>query len=437
MTHLKPATPEELVALELARAQPRKAAETLEALEAAECAAAFDYFPPEIARGVSDRMSVSTLCKLVQAMSEDQALRLLTAIETYRAALVLARLDSSVREGLSAKLAPKASREIQDILSYPSRSSGSIMDSQVLAYTPQTTLKAALQAIRDSGKKNLTNVYVVSDDGTLVGQAKLQDIALGEPDQSLSDIQLPQTYAVKAIEPYEEAVAIFEEKRVPTVPVVDFENKLLGVIRQDALIEASQREALDNIGSLVGASPDESARSSSWVAVKKRLAWLNINLLTAFLAAAVVGIFEGTIAKFTALAVLLPVVAGQSGNTGAQALAVTIRGLTLKEVRTSDWIKLARKELGAGFINGVAISIVTGLGVYVWSRSLGLVAVIAMAMVFSMMIAGMAGAAIPVLLKALKQDPAAASSILLTTVTDVFGFMSFLGLATVFSAWLS
>ncbi len=429
--------PTQLLALEFARKQPRRAAEALEALGTEERMRAFAAFPPAIAREVADRMSILSLCNLVEASTDELAVRLLGSIEVYRTAMVLARLETAHRDRIAANLAPAASREIKDILSYPSKSSGSIMDTQVLAFTPKTSMETALKAIRDSGKKNLSNVYVVDDTGVLIGQARLQDIALSPPDRPLADVQLPQTYAVKAIEPFEEAVTLFEEKRVPTIPVVDFENKLLGAIRQDALIEASQREAMDDIGSLVGASPDESARSSAWVAVKKRLAWLNINLVTAFLAAAVVGIFESTIAQFTALAVLLPVVAGQSGNTGAQALAVTIRGLTLKEVRTRDWNKLVRKELVAGLLNGIAISLVTGLGVYVWSGSLGLVAIIVMAMVISMMIAGMAGGAIPIILKVFKQDPAAASSILLTTVTDVFGFLSFLGLATVFSSWLA
>jgi magnesium transporter len=172
------------------------------------------------------------------------------------------------------------------------------------------------------------------------------------------------------------------------------------------------------------------------VAVKKRLPWLNINLLTAFLAAAVVGLFESTIAQFTALAVLLPVVAGQSGNTGAQALAVTMRGLALREVRVRHWLRVALKEAVAGALNGIAIALVTGLGVLVWSRSFGLTLVIFLAMILSMVIAGVAGAAIPMLLSALRQDPAQSGSIVLTTVTDVMGFFSFLGLATMMSGML-
>jgi magnesium transporter len=159
-------------------------------------------------------------------------------------------------------------------------------------------------------------------------------------------------------------------------------------------------------------------------------------LLTAFLAAAVVGLFEGTIAKVTALAVLLPVVAGQSGNAGAQALAVTMRALVLREISLRHWPQVLVKEAAAGLMNGLAVAATTALGVYLWSRSLGLVMVISVSMVISMIVAGIAGAMVPVLLHRFGQDPATASSIILTTVTDVVGFFSFLGIATLFASML-
>ena len=169
-------------------------------------------------------------------------------------------------------------------------------------------------------------------------------------------------------------------------------------------------------------------------AVRRRLPWLQVNLGTAFLAGAVVGLFESTIAQFTALAVLLPVVAGQSGNTGSQALAVTKRGLALREIRARHWLRVTLNEVATLAINGVAVAMVTALAVFFWSGSIGLAGVIAVAMVISMAIAGLAGASIPIVLDRLGQDPAQASSIVLTTVTDVVGFFSFLGLATVAAA---
>jgi magnesium transporter len=163
---------------------------------------------------------------------------------------------------------------------------------------------------------------------------------------------------------------------------------------------------------------------------------MQVNLLTAFLAASVVGIFEDTIARFTALAVLLPVVAGQSGNAGAQALAVTMRGLALREITIRHWLRVTFKEVNVGLLNGLAVAVTCGIGVYFWSGSLGLVAVIAVSMVLAMIAAGFAGAVVPIVLTRLGQDPAQSSSIVLTTVTDVAGFFSFLGIATLLAAYI-
>jgi magnesium transporter len=184
---------------------------------------------------------------------------------------------------------------------------------------------------------------------------------------------------------------------------------------------------------MVGAGKDERASSSSWFAVRKRHPWLQINLLTAFLAASVVGLFESTIAQFTALAVLMPVVAGQSGNSGSQALAVTIRGLALREIGVNGWPRVLRKEAATGLTNGIGIALVTALAVFTWSQSPGLALVIGIAMVTSMTIAGIAGALIPITMVRLGQDPATSSTIFLTTITDVTGFLSFLGTATALS----
>jgi magnesium transporter len=231
-------------------------------------------------------------------------------------------------------------------------------------------------------------------------------------------------------------VELLEAHRILALPVVDFEGRLVGYIPNRSLMEAVEQEATADIQSMVGVSREERALSPVGFAVRKRLPWLEVNLLTAFLAASVVGLFEGTIARFTALAVLLPVVAGQSGNTGAQALAVTMRGLALREVRVRNWLGVASKEIRVAFINGIAVAVSTAAAVYLWSRSPGLTLVIGLSMILSMVAAGLSGAAIPMILTALRQDPAQSSSIILTTVTDVVGFFSFLGIATLLSGML-
>ncbi|HEY4731949.1 MAG TPA: magnesium transporter, partial [Gammaproteobacteria bacterium] len=234
----------------------------------------------------------------------------------------------------------------------------------------------------------------------------------------------------------EEVVAQFDSHKITDLPVVDVSGMLVGIIHHDAIVSAVKAESSADILTMVGANKDERAFSSPMFVVRKRLPWLQINLLTAFLAASVVGLFESTIAQFTALAVLLPVVAGQSGNTGAQALAVTMRGLALHEISTSHWRRVAMKEIGAGLVNGLAIALVTASGVLLWSSSFGLALVIGIAMVISMVAAGLSGVIIPIVLSSLGQDPAQSSSIILTTVTDITGFFTFLGIATLMTGML-
>ena len=259
---------------------------------------------------------------------------------------------------------------------------------------------------------------------------------MADEGRPLREITQPLLAAAQDLDPREDVVALLQRQPITELPVVNHEGRFVGVIRQAALMSAIEQETSVDIQTMVGASRDERALSDPLFAIRKRLPWLQINLLTAFLAAAVVGLFEGTIAKFTALAVLLPVVAGQSGNAGAQALAVTMRGLVLREISLRSWPRMVWKEASVGLVNGLALAATTAVGVWFWSDSVGLVAVIASAMVISMVIAGVAGALTPILLRRFGQDPAQSSSIVLTTVTDVAGFMSFLGIATALSSLL-
>jgi len=284
--------------------------------------------------------------------------------------------------------------------------------------------------------RRVFDIFLVDEDRRLTGVVALQEIVLARPNHPLAELSNGAPASVHAMSTREEVVEVLNQRRLATLAVVDVDGRLLGVIRHDALIAAAQEEMSVDIQTMVGVSKEERALSKATFAVRKRLPWLQINLLTAFLAAAVVGMFEGIIAKFTALAVLLPVVAGQSGNAGAQALAVTMRGLVLREISLRHWPKIVAKEATTGLVNGLAVAATTALGVYLWSRSLGLVLVCVFAMVIAMVAAGLAGALVPIVLKRLGQDPATASSIILTTVTDVVGFFSFLGIATLLASML-
>lgn len=415
---------------------PGEAAAELEQLPIDQIAGFLVSLDPARGAHMLERLTELVAADCLLRIEERPWRQIAAKMDPYRIALLVSRLDADSREMVLKALDRHLSREIRDILAYPEDTAGSIMDTRVLSFRSRTTVKEVLARLRTWHRRDTRYILVTDDDGRLQGLLTLADVALAPLQQRIENLVEGPAPRVSAMTPQEEVLDALTAYHVGMLPVVDGQERLLGVIRQDAIIQAVKEEATADIATLVGASKDEQALSPVSFAVRKRLPWLNINLLTAFLAAAVVGLFEGTIAKFTALAVLLPVVAGQSGNTGAQALAVVIRGLALREIRASDARRVLVKEVVAGSLNGIAIAVVTVVAVYIWSQSLGLCLVIFLAMIISMAIAALAGAAIPLILSSLRQDPAQSGSIILTTVTDVFGFFSFLGLATIFSSML-
>ncbi|MDH3671362.1 MAG: magnesium transporter [Gammaproteobacteria bacterium] len=416
---------------------PGQASEVLESAPLEDVVAFLESQEALRAGTVLARMSPHAAARCVLGLSDEATRRVLGVIDPSHLATILSGLDETGREERLRLLGPALAKEIRELLSYPVDSAGQMMETRVISFRPNTTVKEVLARLRITGRPPPQDLVVVDDVNQLVGTVALSDIAIADPKQRLDKLIKRAPISVNGMAPRNEIVDLLSRRNITTLPVVDVHGRLLGVIRHDAfLVHAVQEEATADLQTMVGVSKEERALSTPLFAVRKRLPWLNINLLTAFLAAAVVGLFESTIAKFTALAVLLPVVAGQSGNTGAQALAVIMRGLALREIRARHWRQVLVKEFTAGTINGVAIAIVTGIGVFIWSQSLGLSLVIVLAMVISMAIAALSGAAIPVILTAIGQDPAQSSSIILTTVTDVVGFFSFLGLATVFANML-
>ncbi len=362
--------------------------------------------------------------------------QLFPQLDEALAARLLSRLDKEVANKKLAILEPQLSKQIKILMEYPPDTAGYLMDTRVTTFHPENNIDEVLKRLRLISNRSILNIFVVDLHGNFIGSVPLQIVAVSNPKEQLKNLIKTDIASIDAFAPREEIVKLLEEKKIFSLPVVDINNKLLGILRHNKLVESAAAEASENALAMFGAGRDERALSKVSFAIRKRLPWLEINLVTAFLAAAVVGMFEETIAKLTVLAVFLPVVAGQSGNTGSQALAVTIRGLALREFNPSQWFKVARKEIGVGFINGVAVSLTTSVVVFFWASSFGLAIVIAVSMVFSMVIAGFSGAVIPIILKSFGQDPAQSSSIILTTVTDVVGFLSFLGLATIMSAFL-
>jgi magnesium transporter len=415
---------------------PREAARRIEEMPAREVSAMLAAQPVHAVVPVWHSLATDVEQAVFTELPEQQAAELLAELEPARSAALLNRLEKDERERYKGLLNVQVAAEIRALMGYRPDSAGQLMDPRVPSFRGELTAHEALARLRKTKWRGLRELYIVDDDGRLDGRVDIQDLALAEPGLTLTRIARKIADAVQDTAPREEVVEKMQQDAVTDLPVIDFDGHLVGVIRQAKLASAVEQETTLDIQTMVGASRDERALSPAVFAVKKRLPWLQINLLTAFLAASVVGLFESTIAKYTALAVLLPVVAGQSGNAGAQALAVTMRGLVLREISLRHWPKVLLKEVNVGLMNGLAIAATTALGVYVWSKSLGLVLVIAAAMVISMVAAGFAGALVPILLQRLGLDIAQSSSIILTTVTDVVGFFSFLGIATLLSSLL-
>jgi len=416
---------------------PWEAAQQVESLDPATVAEELAEQSSRTLLPLFRRLTPASAGRVLERLPTSTAGSLLAELLPIEAVAILGTLEPDAVQTLVAGLDPDIRRELDELMSYPEDSAGRLMDTRVEAFRRSISARQALDALRRTPSRTARSLFLIDDDNRLVAKVGIQDVAVAAPEASLASLAAPVVSFVQPLTPRDEVVEAVERHRLADLPVTDLDGRLVGVIYHSSLIQAMQEDLSADIQMMSGASPDERALSPPWFAVRKRLPWLQINLLTAFLAAAVVGLFEATIARYTALAVLLPVVAGQSGNSGAQALAVTMRGLVLREITPRQWFAVTVKEAGVGLVNGVAVAITCGVGVYFWSRSTGLVLVIMIAMVLAMVVAGLAGAIVPIVLKRAGLDPAQSSSIVLTTVTDVAGFFSFLGIATLLSGMLT
>ena len=426
---------EALLASNLLKEYPVEAADQIECMPAREAAGLLSKIEPRDSCHAFKLLSSSAALDILEEAGARAGGELLVNLPPTQAGSLLGCLSDTKRTATLAALPPADARELKALADYPADSAGRLRDPRIVVFHANSTVKDAFSKLRESHiGEAMQSLLVVASDGCLVGAIPLHKAALAEPGTLLTTLIDSQPVTASPFSSRAAVVETMERAKLDSLPVVGPGNVPIGVLRLNELLQEVGKEFSADVVSLTGASKDETALSGPGFAVRKRLPWLLINLATAFLAAGVVGIFESTIARFTALAVLLPVVAGQSGNTGSQALAVVVRGLALREITRRSWRRVAMKELAAGAVNGFGVAVFACAGVYVWNGSLGLVFVIGVAMVLAMATAGLAGALIPMMLVTLGQDPAQSSSIVLTTVTDIFGFATFLGLATLLSS---
>ncbi len=383
-------------------------------------AAAFAALDEEHYQLVTADLSTARLADIVEEMPHDHAADLLGEMGGERREEVLKALDKEDR-------AP-----IEELLKYPEDTAGGIMDDRFFTLPSGSTVAECLEDIRtraDYRKEDISYLYVVDTEKRLVGVVPLRELVFSKPAQKVDDIMLREVKILRVDDDQEEVANQFEHYGYLGLPVLDADGRLVGIVKATDVIEIAHEEATEDMQLMVGLSGEERSSTPWKTSMRRRLPWLYVNLATAFLAAFVVGIFEDTIRQWTALAIFLPIVAGQGGNAGMQTLTVIIRDMALGELEPGDGRRALFKEVLLGLIHGIAIGIVVGLIGWVWKDSPELGFVAGVAMVLNQMAAALSGVLIPFSLKFLKIDPAMASSIILTTVTDVAGFFFFLGMA--------
>jgi len=418
----------------LIEAEPMRAAHLLEAMSEDKALEALRALPAPLAATLIPHLQSGYAAALLGGTDDEAVATVANRIDPKRAAAMLMQMSPEAIERILPHLSESLRREVQEQLTYPVDSVGRMMSTQFLAFHDTMIAEDAVQKIRSLARTGMPSsyIYVIDNDDMLVGVLNMHSLMLAPEHAALKSIMNRAIFSLHAFTDAQEAGRELTQRRYFAAPVVDAEGRMLGIVKAEQLLADVHKDATEDLLRMVGAGSDERAFSPISYSLRKRLPWLHVNLVTAFMAAAVVAGFEGLIAEVTVLAVFLPVVAGQGGNAGAQSLAIVMRGIVMREVPKHRRFRLVAKETLLGLMTGLVTGIVTGLIAWLWYGNVTLGVVVTVGMVINLVFAGMAGASIPLLMKAMRLDPAQCSSIILTTVTDVVGFVAFLSLALIF-----
>jgi magnesium transporter len=376
--------------------------------------------PHEISRQVFEAVTDQRLAEVIGRLEIDDLLEIVEWIPEERRDEIVRRLPDHKRA------------ELDKAALYPESSAGRVMTTSFVALDEKMTAQEAIDSIRSIGgdDASILYLYVVDDQRALSGVVPIRRLVSAPPSRSIGELMIQDPVSVNAEADQEEVAVLVRRYDLLAIPVTDVDGHMLGVITVDDVIDVITEEATEDMYHLAGLSEDDRVFSPAHVSLRRRLPWMLLNLCTAFTAAWVVGLFQRTIEQMVALAIFMPVVAGMGGNGGIQALTVITRGIALGEIEFSSGVRAALKELAVGLAIGAATGVLAAGVAYLWQGNPFLGVVLFLAMVITMAIAGLLGAAVPLLLKALDQDPALGSGVIVTTFTDVFAFFSFLGIGT-------
>jgi len=411
---------------------PADIADVLQQLPVEEAVDRLRELPPETASEVLTELDEEVAATITPLISSEEIGDLLEELPHDEAADIVADLPPEQQEEVLSELDPQDSAQVSELMKYPEDSAGGIMSDEFISLPADITVENGLNIIRSTGEEDFPGaayVYAVDANNKLIGLVAVRDLVFRKPSRILKDVMNPDVHLVHVDTDQEEVARLFTQYHYLALPVVDADGHLVGIVDSDQVLDVIQEEATEDMQKMVGVSGEESAFTPWNRAFGMRTPWLYVNLITAFAAAAVIAFFEDTLAQWTVLAVFLPIIAGQGGNAGMQALTVTIRSMALGELEGDTARRVIIKECAMGILNGLLFGLTVGLIGFLWKGSLLLGLIVFLAMLLNMLAASVAGIMIPLALRALKIDPALSSSIFLTTVTDVAGFFFFLGLA--------
>ncbi len=376
---------------------------------------------PDILPTIDDR----SLATMLMRLEPDDAVYLVQQIPELRWKQVFDYLPDEDRT------------RIEQLAIYPKDAVGSVMTPNVPVLKEEQTIEEAVAYVRKVKKEMpLFYLYVLDSHGRFVGLSSLSTLVTEDPTKTIGEVMIRDVRSVNAVDNKERAAEIVSEYNLMAVPVVDQDNRLLGMVTVDDVVDIITDEATRDIYSLAGLSEGDRIGLPVHKTVLRRLPWVIVNLIAAAIAASVVGIFQDSIEKVVALAIFLPIVTNMAGNTGIQSLTVVTRAIALGELALFSAARAILKELSSGVMVGAMVGLLMALGAWVWKGNIYLGLILFFSMILTLLIAGLAGAAVPLALKACRQDPAIGSGVLVTTCSDFFGFLIFLGLATMLMGYL-
>jgi len=409
-------------------------ADLIEALPAEQRYALIEVLGKQFSPTALSELEEPVRDQVLEAMPNEQVAKALRELDSDDAVYLLEDMEASDQTEILSKLPREERIALRRSLDYPEDSAGRLMQSQVIAVPPFWSVGQTIDYMReeDDLPNSFSEIFVVDADYHLVGSVPLNRLLRSKRPVHIKDLMETDVHPVTAEEDQEEVARDFERYDLYSAPVVDEEGRLVGVVTVDDVMAVLQEEAEEDIHRLGGVG-DESVTDTIWRTTRGRFIWLLVNLATAILASWVISLFDATIEQMVALAVLMPVVASMGGNAGTQTMTVAVRALATRELGRVNAPRIITRETVVGLLNGFLFAIIMGTVTYLWFGSDVLGAVIAAAMIINLLIAGLAGILIPMALDAMDIDPAVASAVFLTTVTDVVGFFAFLGLAAL---WL-